>query len=292
MASFSRGASNLLKTGGISREFFERRVWRASCVGKSEGIFAQMIRRQTKTNKEKKDVNLLRKTMLLMAGLAALSLAPAAKADEWDQKTTFTFHGPVEIPGQVLPAGTYVFKLANSGSNRNIVQVFNKEESRVFATILAIPDYRLRASEKTIITFDERAGDAPDAIKAWFYPGRTHGHEFVYPKNEALALAKANHTPVPSMPVELTPETLKSPAPLNGPVVTALNAAPLKAEEPGGNEVELAAAFAVADPQAATTPSPLPERLPETATELPLLGLAGLLSLGTALTLRLAARQR
>jgi hypothetical protein len=221
----------------------------------------------------------LQTKMMLLAGLGALALLPGAKADDWNQKTVFTFSGPVEIPGQVLPAGTYVFKLANSQSNRHIVQVFNKDENHVFGTFLAIPDYRLRPSIKPIIKFHERPAGSPDAIKAWFYPGRNYGHEFVYPKTEALALAKANDTPVPSMPVELTPSTKQPDVTIYGPVVVALNAAPLKAEEPSGEEVELAEAFDVS----------APAKLPATATSLPLFGLIGLLSLGTAVTLRLVA---
>src|ERR1700758_3928834 len=80
-----------------------------------------------------------------------------ARADEWDQKTIFTFSGPVEIPGQVLTAGTYVFKLADSSSDRNIVQVFNKDENHLYGTFLAIPDYRMKTPSKPIITFEERA---------------------------------------------------------------------------------------------------------------------------------------
>ena len=86
-----------------------------------------------------------------------------ANADTWDQRTIFTFSGPVEIPGQVLDAGTYVFKLADSGSDRNIVQVFNKNENRLYGTFLTVPDYRLKPAGKTIITFDERPSGSPEA---------------------------------------------------------------------------------------------------------------------------------
>src|SRR5271157_4767708 len=94
-----------------------------------------------------------------------------ANADERNQKTIFTFSGPVEIPGQVLDPGTYVFKLMDSPSDRNIVQVFNKDENHLYGTFLAVPDYRLKPAGKSIITFEERAADAPEAVRAWFYPG-------------------------------------------------------------------------------------------------------------------------
>jgi hypothetical protein len=80
----------------------------------------------------------------IVACACLLASMPRAKADDWDQKTTFTFSGPVEIPGQVLSAGTYVFKLADSASDRNIVQVFNKDQNHYCGTFLTIPDYRLK----------------------------------------------------------------------------------------------------------------------------------------------------
>jgi hypothetical protein len=227
----------------------------------------------------------LQTKMMLLAGLGAMLLIPGAKADLHNQKTIFTFGDPVEIPGQVLPAGTYVFKLLDSASNRHIVQVFNKDESHVFGTFLAIPDYRLKPSDQSIIKFHERPAGSPDAVKTWFYPGSNYGHQFVYPKTDALALAQANNAPVPAMPAELTPDTTKPSIRMTGPEIHALLIAPLKAEKPGGQEVELAEAFTPGGRPAAE----LPEELPTTATPLPLIGLAGLLSLGTAFSLRLAA---
>ena len=82
----------------------------------------------------------------------------------------------------------------------------------MFGTFLAIPSYRRHPSEKTIIRFEERAAGSPQAIKAWFYPHKTYGHEFVYPKTEAVALAKANNAPVPSMPAELAPNMRSPPS--------------------------------------------------------------------------------
>jgi len=119
--------------------------------------------------------------MIALAGLGILgSLAPRAAADEWDQKTFFTFSGPVAIPGQVLPAGTYEFKLLNSTADRNTVQVFSKDEQHLYGTYFTIPEMRPEPTGEPAITFDERSGDSPEAVKAWFYPGDETGHEFVY----------------------------------------------------------------------------------------------------------------
>jgi hypothetical protein len=136
-----------------------------------------------------------------MSGVAALylGLIPSLSADEHDKKTTITFSAPVEVPGKALPAGTYVFKLLDSTANRNIVQIFDKDEKTLYATILAIPDYRLQPSDKPVIQFEERPAGSPPAIKAFFYPGDTYGQQFVYPHKRAVELAKRTHQNVLSM---------------------------------------------------------------------------------------------
>jgi len=90
-----------------------------------------------------------------------------------------TFGDSVEIPGQVLPAGTYVFKLLNS-SDRRIVQIWNASETQILATTITIPDYRPVPPDATIFEFDERPGDSPMALHSWFYPGDNIGQQFVY----------------------------------------------------------------------------------------------------------------
>jgi len=227
-----------------------------------------------------------RKILILLVGLGFLGgMVPRATADEWDQKTVFTFSGPVEIPGQTLPAGTYVFKLADSSSDRSVVQVFSKDEKHLYGTFLSISDQRLRPAGKPIITFDERAAGSPEAVRAWFYPGDNFGHEFVYPKPKAVALAKANNTPVASMPAELAANTTTT-ATVNEPQVTAMKQAPLKAQKPTEEEVEISEVFvAQASP---TDQAQIPAELPQTGSPFPLVGLLGLLSVGAALGLRLA----
>ena len=110
-------------------------------------------------------------------------LSPAIKADDWDKKTIVTFADAVEVPGQVLPAGTYVFKLANSISDRHIVEIWTGDESQLLATILTIPGYRAETPNKTVFEYDERPGDSPMALHAWFFPGDHTGQEFVYPQS-------------------------------------------------------------------------------------------------------------
>jgi len=126
------------------------------------------------------------------AALTAL-LAPAARADQYDKLTYLTFSGPVQIPGATLAPGTYMFKLADSQADRHIVQVFDKAGSKLFATLLAIPDQRMDPPDKNIVLFGERPAGSPQAIKAWWYPGDSYGDEFVYPKSQAMKIAKDVH---------------------------------------------------------------------------------------------------
>jgi hypothetical protein len=134
--------------------------------------------------------------MMCCAAAFTVAVAPSARADEWNKKTILTFSGPVQIPGATLPAGSYVFKLADIPGNRHVVQVFDKDEKKIFTTMLAIPNDRLEPSDKPVVLFSERASGSPQAVKVWFYPGDRIGNEFVYPKAQAMRIAKETHQSV------------------------------------------------------------------------------------------------
>jgi len=118
-------------------------------------------------------------TALFLALTFSLAI-PLARADTWNQATQLTFSVPVAIPGQILPAGTYWFILADSQADRNIVQIFSEDRSVLYATVLAVSCQREDASDETTVTFAERPYSETMAIHAWFYPGDNVGHEFVY----------------------------------------------------------------------------------------------------------------
>ena len=130
------------------------------------------------------------------AAMLTAMLAPAARADEWNKKTILTFSGAVQVPGATLPAGSYVFKLADIPGNRHVVQVFDKDEKKIYTTILAIPNDRLEPTDKPVVLFSERASGSPQAVKVWYYPGDRIGDEFVYPKSQAMRIAKETHSRV------------------------------------------------------------------------------------------------
>ena len=199
-----------------------------------------------------------------------------------NKRTSVTFSGPVEIPGvdaQVLPAGTYVFRLLDSQSDRHIVQIFNKDESHLYATILAIPNYRLRPTDQTVMTFAERAAGEPPAIRAWFYPGDNSGQEFVYPKKRAVELAKITNQPVLYIPDEVALNIVALVKTPTEPAVIALKEVPLRAVEPTGRDVAITEVIT-------TPPVQTAAQLPKTAGGLPLLVLGGVFCLGLAISMR------
>jgi hypothetical protein len=218
---------------------------------------------------------------LCLVVLCAL-VAPTAQAGEWDRKTVITFSGPVEVPGvgqHTLPAGTYVFKVLDSQSDRHIIQIFNQDETKVLTTILAIPNYRLKTTDKTTITFRERPAGQPEALRAWFYPGRSWGEEFVYAKPRALELAKETNEPVLATSIDET-------AP-----VDSLKTAQIEAVAPTGEPVEVAQVVEAPPAEAAPAAAPEPvmvaaaDPLPKTASSLPLIALIGLLTIGAGFAL-------
>ena len=231
---------------------------------------------------------------VLCAAVIATAFSPSAKADDWNQKTVVTFSQPVETPGvhikgwAVLPAGTYVFKLLGSPSDRHIVQIFNQDETLLYATVLAIPNYRLQATGKTVLTFRETPPGQPDVLRAWFYPGKNFGDEFVYPKQRAIELAKVTNSPVLYTPAEIPAEVTAPITSPEEPVVVQLKQAPVAAVQPTGEDVEIAQVVTPppAEAQVADNTAPAAE-LPKTASPMPLIGLLGLLALGAAFSLKL-----
>jgi hypothetical protein len=177
--------------------------------------------------KEKTKMN-SRLSASCLGGLLALSffMTKPVMADDWNKKTEIQFSAPVEIPGRVLPAGKYVFELADSTTDRNIVEVFSEDSNgneSLVATILAIPDYSLNTPDKPTMHFEERHSGAPEAIQSWFYPGENTGWEFVYPKVQNS---------------ETSANTMPSPAPVAVVAARRLLPPPQVQEEEQASEAE------------------------------------------------------
>jgi hypothetical protein len=123
------------------------------------------------------------KTLIMPAALAlalfTVTLAPSAKADEFDKRTVITIKGgSVQIQGTVLEPGKYILKLADSQSDRRILEVFNSDETKLETTVLADSAYRLKPADNTVFTYYEMSPGQPPAVRTWFYPGDNYGLEF------------------------------------------------------------------------------------------------------------------
>jgi len=217
------------------------------------------------------------------AGCIGVALLPSLQADAWNKKTNLTISEPLEVPDCctpdhtiVLQPGEYVMVLVDSLSDRHIVRIFDKDEQHVMTTILAIPNYRLQPTGKTVLQYWEVAAGQPRALRAWFYPGDNFGQEFAYPKQKAEQIAAFVKAPVPVILVDTT-------------VLEDLKTVPLLAVDEGGKTAEIVAALPVPSPNADLQPTLVAAQsgpveaetpaMPHTASSMPLVGLAGLLSL-------------
>jgi hypothetical protein len=136
---------------------------------------------------ESRQMRLKRSVIAIVAVfLAGIVLPGNAAADQWNKRTFVTFSQDVEVSGTVLPAGTYVFQLADSQSGRHIVQVFD-QQGGILTTALTFPAARSRSTDDTRMAFDENAAGSPHPIKTWFYPGCLDGEEFLRPNRSKSA---------------------------------------------------------------------------------------------------------
>lgn len=247
------------------------------------------------------------KTLAFVAVVSMAGMGIAA-ADQWDKKTVITTDEVMQLPNMMLQPGTYVIKLAESSSNRHIVQFFDKDEKHLVTTVLAIPNQRLRLTGKSVFAFWEVPAGQPKALRAWFYPGDNFGQEFAYRRQEAATITATNsgaEVPIDDQPAaESTATAVNEPTPAPAEPVAAAEPAPT----PAPTEVAAAPQQPAPEPPAATpepvTPAPRaadtasdaqrisqPESLPTTASNLPWLVLIGFLSVIGALALNLAFRR-
>jgi hypothetical protein len=249
-----------------------------------------------------------------LAIVVSLAIGTTAIAQEpVDQRTYFTFSAPFELPGgKTLPAGKYTFRILDSPSNRHVVQILSEDGKEMHATIMAIPAQRQDPPNDPEVRFMETAANRPPAIRTWWYPGRTIGHEFIYPKDQARRLAAnqregvltvsgdqstteamqtADLTRISSTGEESRVTTEGRGSEAEEPRSAGAAAAPAKRTT---QRTEPAPRTAAAEPDA---PGPAPARrasvdeprteLPRTASVLPLVGLVGLASLVGAAAVRM-----
>ncbi len=206
--------------------------------------------------------------IFVLAGMVAVP----AQAQRFDKDTKVTFSHPVEVPGKILAAGSYRFRVHPLGTARNVVQIWNEDGTQLITTVMCIYDYHLEPAGETVMEFHERPAGQPVALRAWFYPGHNYGHEFVYPKTRAVELARETHEIVPAETVEPTEQTYAT--------------VPLVAVTPESKEVPVEQAI-----ETTPTREVAQTELPKTASPVPLIALCGLVAMGLAVGLRLLARR-
>jgi hypothetical protein len=277
---------------------------------------------------------------LMTAGLAT------AQGINADRKTMVTVSAPVSVPGTTLPAGTYVFRLADSPANRHIVHIFDRDEAKLITTLLAVPAERNEAAGDPLITFKETPSDRPPAIRYWYYAGEKGGNEFVYPRAQAMMIARASgesvsavdtdstdieawkassvtrvkadaepsaasttststttasttSTATTTAPATTTATPEPTPAPTTAPVTPEPATAPAPATTAPVTPEPTTAPPAQTTPAVTPAPEPAPvpvgtsgrsDSLPSTGSELPMVGLIGLLSIAAAFGVRAVRR--
>jgi hypothetical protein len=209
--------------------------------------------------------------LLAFSLVAILYLSPRSTyADDWDKATKITVNHPFEIPGMILPAGTYVFKIVDLQGERHAVRIFNEDESATYATLLAFPDLRMEAADDTVVTFYEAEQGRVPALHQWFYPGHLGGVEFAYPEKPPMEFAAVTQAPPVLTKLPGPPPVFRE-KPTPEPAVEEAIPEPTLEVEPATEAVT-----PTAEPEPEAEPEAVP--LPKTGTPFPLIGLVGLLS--------------
>jgi LPXTG-motif cell wall-anchored protein len=215
------------------------------------------------------------------AAILSFLTASAAFAQPVDKRTYFTFKQPTAVPGVTLPAGTYLFRIAELGS-RDIVQVFNEKGTTTYSSFFVRRAERTRAPADPEVRFLETGAGMPQAVRTWWYPNERAGYEFVYPKEQARRLAKGAGQPVLTAEVAAIKPEAPAPAPPKEFARITPSGEEVKIEtEPMPEEVVGPALRGEVAPPTVSPAAPesLQARaeLPKTGSNAPLLALAGAL---------------
>ena len=241
--------------------------------------------------------------IVALSALAALTfcVSGVAQAQPADYRTYFTFSAPVTLPGITLPAGRYLFRLADPDTSRKVISVLSADGKTSLAMLHTIPNQLPQAPREAEVRFMETPANVPPAIKTWWYPGKSIGYEFIYPRQQALQLAQVTSEPVLTTVAETKDFETADLSRISGSGVPAAvvvddNPAPVAATGrvqqgevvTGGGSVT-AARDPRADERARTTAR---TELPKTASSWPTVALFGAVAMLTGLILSLRQRSR
>jgi hypothetical protein len=237
-------------------------------------------------------------TFLTLAVLT-LSIGGRAEAQPADYRTYFTFSAPVTLPGLTLPAGKYIFRLADPNSSRKIINVMTGDGKRSLAMLHTIPNQASKAPQDAEIRFMETDAQVPPPVKTWWYAGKAIGYEFIYPRDQALRLAKSTKEPILTTAKDTTDFRNADLSRIDGSGVPAAvtveeNPAPAAARGRAQQaDAGASSASAARDPQAdERAQARTRTELPRTATRTPAVLLFGALALALGVGLSLKSRVR
>ena len=232
-------------------------------------------------------------------GLGIAMFASAAQAQTEDKKTYFTFSGPVAVPGATLPAGKYLFRIADSTTTRRVIQVMSSDQKKSYALLNTIPDTRREPAKDATVSFYETPKGTAAAVKSWWYPGESTGYQFIFPRRQAIQIAKDTGKPV------LTTKTEAATSPVthidaNGNDADAVASDDSTSTVFNRNTGSIASTEGVdRTPPQAAEPQPVPttstvarNELPRTASNLPLVGLIGMIAALGFVTLQMGRSAR
>jgi LPXTG-motif cell wall-anchored protein len=235
----------------------------------------------------------------LLGGVYAVAtlalLAPGlASAQPADKRTFFTFSGAVEMPGVALPAGQYEFRIANPDTSRNVIQVRSRDGKKSFGLFLTHNSERVTASDDAEVRFLEAGAGTPPAIRTWWYPGERTGYEFVYPKQQARRIAQRSRQAVLTTRKETATAQETSGAELTRVSPTGSESQVAENEPAEANPAGERQAGVRADSGSVPPASPAPSgtvarnrtRLPQTASDTPLIAMMGVFLLAAAAVVR------
>jgi hypothetical protein len=203
-------------------------------------------------------------TMCCAFVIATVLLVTGARADEYTKLTYLTFSAPVQVPGMTLPAGTYMFKLADPESGRRAIQIWDEKGTKLFTMLLTIPDEQPEPKDDPVVMFSERPTGAAPAVKSWFYPAERSGYEFIYPKDQAMKIAAAANTPVLAYNTEVKSDADE--AALRGAQVGRIDA---QGQTAADNTAAAAATTTASTTTTTTTPAPAAQAANQQANRTP-----------------------
>lgn len=248
----------------------------------------------------------------LTLAVLTLSIGGRAEAQPADYRTYFTFSAPVTLPGLTLPAGKYIFRLADPDGSRKVINVLSGDGRRSMGMLHSIPNQATKPPQDAEVRFMETDAQIPPPVKTWWYAGKAIGYEFIYPREQAVQLAKSTKEPILTTAKDTTDFKNADLARITGsgaPTAVTVTEKPAPAEARGraqqADVAQQSASSASVSPQGASSPSAAAQdpradersqarrtELPRTASPVPRVLLFGALTMVLGIGLSLWTRGR